>query len=167
MGEVRENPLVVEATTVEGREELLENLHSQIEQCESALNEYLAQKKKQFPRFYFVSNQALLDILSNGNNPHKVCEYLGDLFDGMRAIHFEEADGRKLNSAVGMYSKTETEYTPFPDKVNNGRFVCEGAVEFWLGELESMMRKVLKCILENARQTAELWDIQGEKSREV
>ena len=150
MGEVRENPLVVEATTVEGREELLENLHSQIEQCESALNEYLAQKKKQFPRFYFVSNQALLDILSNGNNPH-----------------IEEADGRKLNSAVGMYSKTETEYTPFPDKVNNGRFVCEGAVEFWLGELESMMRKVLKCILENARQTAELWDIQGEKSREV
>ena len=167
MAEVRENPLVVEATTVEGREEALENLYSQIEHCESKLNDYLAQKKKQFPRFYFVSNQALLDILSNGNNPHKVCEYLGDLFDGMRAIHFEEIGGRKLNSAVGMYSKTETEYVPFPDKMNGGRFVCEGAVEFWLAELEGMMRKVLKCILENARQTAELWDIQGEKSRDV
>lgn len=167
MGEVKENPLVVEATTVEGREELLEGLYSSIEQCESALNEYLAQKKKQFPRFYFVSNQALLDILSNGNNPHKVCEYLGDLFDGMRAVHFEEVNGRKLNSAVGMYSKTETEFVPFPEKVSNGRFVCEGAVEVWLGDLENMMRKVLRCILENARQTAELWDIQGEKSREI
>ena len=167
MGQAKESPMVVEATTAENREEILETLHSQIEQCESALNEYLAQKKKQFPRFYFVSNQALLDILSNGNNPHKVCEYLGDLFDGMRAIHFEEAGGRKLNSAVGMYSKTETEYVPFPEKVTNGRFVCEGAVEVWLGDLEGMMRKVLKCILEHARQTAELWDIQGEKSRET
>lgn len=29
-------------------------------------------KRRAFPRFYFVSTADLLDILSNGNNPHKV-----------------------------------------------------------------------------------------------
>ena len=38
--------------------------------------EYLDTKKKIFPRFYFVSNVALLDILSNGNNPPRVMPYL-------------------------------------------------------------------------------------------
>ena len=36
-----------------------------------SLPRYLEQKKKAFPRFYFVANQALLDILSNGAKPLK------------------------------------------------------------------------------------------------
>lgn len=45
-----------------------------------------------FPRFYFVSNQALLDILSNGNNPEKVGTYLGDCFDGLKAMDWYKED---------------------------------------------------------------------------
>jgi hypothetical protein len=41
------------------------NIYS--DQCQKSLNEYLDQKKKIFPRFYFVSNVALLDMLANGN----------------------------------------------------------------------------------------------------
>jgi dynein heavy chain len=48
----------------------------------------LGQKRKIFPRFYFVSEQALLDILSNGNKPTKVDEYLGDCFDGLKGLDF-------------------------------------------------------------------------------
>mmetsp|Transcript_26845 Transcript_26845/g.4872 ORF Transcript_26845/g.4872 Transcript_26845/m.4872 type:complete len:84 (+) Transcript_26845:4647-4898(+) len=83
MTDAKENPLITEATTAEGREETLVQISEQIVTCENALNDYLEGKKKSFPRFYFVSNQALLDILSNGNNCHKVCEYLGDCFDGL------------------------------------------------------------------------------------
>jgi dynein heavy chain len=52
------------------------------------LNEYLEQKKKSFPRFYFLSNQSLLTILSNGTNPPKVCEFIGDCFDGLKTVTF-------------------------------------------------------------------------------
>ena len=65
MGDVSEDPRVVEITTVEGREENLSMQLNSIELCEKSLSDYLEQKKKMFPRFYFVSNQALLDILSN------------------------------------------------------------------------------------------------------
>jgi len=56
MREAAEDPGVVAACTFEGREELLNNFFNEIELCEKALNEYLEQKKKMFPRFYFVSN---------------------------------------------------------------------------------------------------------------
>ena len=82
--------------------------------CERSLNDYLEQKKKAFPRFYFVSNQALLDILSNGNNPEKVGEYLGDCFDGLKSLDFVKKEGapRPYKSASGMFSK-EGEHVKF------------------------------------------------------
>jgi len=88
MREAKEEPGVVVACTWDGREELLQGFLMEIELCQKALSEYLGQKRKIFARFYFVSEQALLDILSNGNNPVKVDEYLGDCFDGMKGIDF-------------------------------------------------------------------------------
>ena len=89
-----EDPGVITACNFEGREEILFELHGEIELYEKSLNEYLEQKKKIFPRFYFVSNQALLDILSNGNNPETVDGYLGDCFSRTKAVKFVETEWR-------------------------------------------------------------------------
>jgi dynein heavy chain len=56
MREANDEPGVVHAATLEGRDELLHTFHAEIEQCEKSLFDYLDQKKKMFPRFYFVSN---------------------------------------------------------------------------------------------------------------
>ena len=50
----------------------LESTQSRLEMCEKSLANYLEQKRRIFPRFYFVSTSDLLDILSNGNDPIKV-----------------------------------------------------------------------------------------------
>lgn len=135
MREARDEPQVITACLWEGREELLTNFYAEIELCEKALNEYLEQKKKIFARFYFVANSALLDILSNGNNPEKVDEYLGDCFDGMLCLEFVRGPGIPYPSkrAKGMYSK-EKEYVPF-----SGEFTMAGAVENYLCDLEKCM----------------------------
>jgi dynein heavy chain len=64
-------------------------MSASIKRCETSLNEYLEGKKKSFPRFYFLSNQSLLTILSNGTNPPKVCEFIGDCFDGLSTLVFD------------------------------------------------------------------------------
>lgn len=87
MNDVSVNPLVVEACTPE-RKELLDTWAQKIKQCEKSLNDYLEQKKKAFPRFYYLSNQNLLTILSNGQNAPKVCTFLGDCFDGLSTLKF-------------------------------------------------------------------------------
>jgi dynein heavy chain len=133
MADASEDCGVVAATNTEGRDKILEEFIAEIDLCEKALNEYLEQKKKIFPRFYFVSNQALLDILSNGNNPEKVNEYIGDCFDGMKTMKFEESGSRPYKTAVGMYAK-DGEYVPFLTS-----FVCNGAVENYLCDLERKM----------------------------
>lgn len=135
MREACEEPGCIHACTFDGREELLNDFFKQIEVCEKALNEYLEQKKKIFPRFYFVSNQALLEILSNGNNPEKVDEYLGDCFDGMKCLKFWKGNGYKYPSkrAEGMWSK-EGEFVDFQED-----FVMGGPVENYLCDLERAM----------------------------
>jgi hypothetical protein len=46
---------VVDACTLEGRQERLEGALSQLEACEKALQDYLETKRIAFPRFYFVA----------------------------------------------------------------------------------------------------------------
>jgi len=147
MREAKEEPGVVFACTFEGREELLNNFFNEIELCEKALYSYLEEKKKVFARFYFVSMQALLDILSNGNNPEKVDEYLGDCFDGMKCLDFVKGPGIPYPSkrAKGMWSK-EDEYVPF-----FGEFTMAGAVENYLCDLERCMQTTLRDVLEKAK----------------
>ena len=116
MREASEDPGVIVACTADGREEQLNGFFAGIEACEKALNQYLEEKKRIFPRFYFVSNQALLDILSNGNNPEKVDEYLGDCFDGLNKLDFIRGEGEPVPAkrAKGMTSK-DKEYVPFTE----------------------------------------------------
>ena len=160
MRDAVDEPGVVECSCREGREETLHTLYSEIEICEKALQEYLEQKQKIFPRFYFVSPQTLLDILSNGNNPEKVNEYVGDCFDGMKAMEFHtgENEPRPYKKADGMFSK-EGEYVKF-----NSEFVMSGAVENYLCDLERKMQSTLKEILVDAHNTTDEWLI--DKPRE-
>jgi len=159
MREARDEPAVINACTAEGREELLNTFNSEIETCEKALNDYLEAKKKIFARFYFVSNQALLDILSNGNNPEKVNEYVGDCFDGLKTIKFLEEGPRPYRTAVGMNSK-DYEYVSF-----NTNFTTQGAVENYLCDLELKMISTLKEIIDAAKITADNWEY--EKPRHI
>jgi dynein heavy chain len=157
MNEASEEPSVVAACTFEGRDELLFSFHQEIELCEKSLNDYLEQKKKIFPRFYFVSNQALLDILSNGNNPEKVAEYLADCFDGMRTLRFIDEGKSPMRSSSGLISK-EDEEVKFFDK-----FTCTGAVENYLCDLEAMMRSTLRQFLEVSKGTADNWEVEKKR----
>jgi dynein heavy chain len=81
-------PNAVDACSVDGRAEGLKSMMQRLEMCQKSLNEYLDMKKKIFPRFYFVSNVALLDMLANGTNPPKIMPYLGDCYDSLANLTF-------------------------------------------------------------------------------
>ena len=49
----------------------LEKTQGQLTMCEKALNDFMDGKRRSFPRFYFMSSNDLLDVLSNGNSPRE------------------------------------------------------------------------------------------------
>ena len=50
-----------------------------------------------FPRFYFVSNPALLKILSQGSDPTTIQEDFEKLFDAITKVKFGKSDKKGSN----------------------------------------------------------------------
>ena len=147
-------PNVIGVCGVDGRQELLLSTMSRLDQCQKSLNEYLDQKKKIFPRFYFVSNVALLDMLANGTNPPKIMKYIGDCYDALNNLVFVEKDGVTSTKVVNeMIAKDKERLMMFEE------FTMEGEVERYLNSLTEAMRYTLKMKLLDGYNTAANWEV--------
>jgi dynein heavy chain len=157
-------PSVVEACVADGREEILRAMVKKLELCQKSLNEYLDVKKKIFPRFYFVSTVALLEILSNGNNPPKIMPFVGDCFDAIKTLIINDqitTEGASGREAIAMQAK-DGESIPFVEP-----FIMEGAVEIWLNNFTEKMRVCLRYQLNLAIIAGSNWDLATETPRHL
>ncbi|KAM6163721.1 dynein axonemal heavy chain 2 [Rhynchocyon petersi] len=126
-------------------EKLLE-MNTILEDIQKSLDMYLETKRHTFPRFYFLSNDDLLEILGQSRNPEAVQPHLKKCFDNIKLLRMQKMGGPSSKwEAVGMYSG-DGEYVDFLHSV-----LLEGPVESWLGEVERTMRVTLRDLLRNCR----------------
>eukprot|EP00667_Euglena_gracilis_P000005 EG_transcript_5 len=124
-------------------------LRDQLDACQRQLSAYLEQKRTAFPRFYFVSDGVLLEILSQASDPQAIQPHMESLFDGIASVVFEKAKATDKHPAclriMKMISQEGEEVkmaTPVP---------AFGNVEDWLNKLCS---EVMFSIKEIVRQMA-------------
>ena len=56
-----------------GMLDTLNEMNIKLEEIQKSLDMYLETKRQIFPRFYFLSNDDLLEILGQSKNPEAVC----------------------------------------------------------------------------------------------
>jgi dynein heavy chain len=95
-----------------------------LDSIQKSLEEYLETKRMAFPRFYFLSNDELLEILSQTRDPLAVQPHMTKCFDAIKRIKFGE--GRLAHDILG-FIDPGGEVVPLSDSVK-----AEGPVESWL-----------------------------------
>ena len=122
----------------------LKGILEQLDRCQKALNEFLEQKRDKFPRFYFIGDDDLLEILGQSQNPSVIQSHLKKLFSGINKVEFDD----EKQNITGMVS-LDGEVVPLSTQV-----AITPEVEQWLAALDREMRKTLidmlwECVKEN------------------
>lgn len=64
----------------------MNKLNDKLDRIQHALETYLETKRHIFPRFYFISNDDLLEILANSKKPELIQPHIKKLFDNIKSL---------------------------------------------------------------------------------
>lgn len=140
MKKVSKLQLVLEVINIEGLHKSLERLADLLQKIQKALGEYLERQRAAFPRFYFVGDEDLLEIIGNSRDIMKIQKHLRKMFAGLAGLTLTDND----QVISGMTSR-EGEEVVFinPISLKEGPKIHE-----WLTAVEKEMQVSLATLLE-------------------
>ncbi|KAL0231358.1 hypothetical protein GEMRC1_010762 [Eukaryota sp. GEM-RC1] len=144
---ISQNPVVFKLLDKDGLSASLERMTTDLSKIQSKLINYLNEKRHTFPKFYFIGDDDLLEIIGQANdNPEVVQLHLKKLFQGINTVVFEDIDGEKYITGI---VSSDGEQVNLLSHVR-----VTGTPSTWLSELsressETLKQLLFKCLAEN------------------
>ena len=115
-----------------------------------------------FPRFFFLSNDELLEILSETKDPTRVQPHLKKCFEGIANLHFTKT----LDIMAMISSEKETikfPYEALEEKIINPND-ARGCVEIWLDQIQHIMRKTIAYVYDRSIEDYAVREANGDRT---
>ncbi|QDS73112.1 Dynein heavy chain, cytoplasmic [Venturia effusa] len=143
MKHVQKDPLVMSVLALDNIQGRLNDMAKSLEQIQKSLGEYLERERLAFPRFYFVGDEDLLEIIGNSSDTMRVAKHLRKMFAGIASLTTDENDESTITGFLSkegekVYLRREISLVKIP-KVNE-----------WLAALENGMKTTLAALLLDA-----------------
>ena len=99
MKKVAKSPLVMDVLNIANVQRQLERLADWLNKIQKALGEYLERERASFPRFYFVGDEDLLEIIGNSKNLPRLQKHFKKMFAGVHSVILDEDHSQVLGLA--------------------------------------------------------------------
>lgn len=150
-------PTVITLALQPNVSDTLDMLIDQLDRCQKALNSYLEEKRNLFPRFYFLGDDDLLELLGQSTNVEVIHSHLRKLFSGIVKLKVEQGE----KPAVLEILSSRGEVVKLGDKI-----ILSKEVEIWLGQLTegiySALSKLLSTCIKSAKVSESISQYPGQ-----
>lgn len=142
MRQVSDKRRVIDVLDIPDVQRNLEWLADQLSATQKALGEYLERERSSFPRFYFVGDEDLLEIIGNSNNISRLQKHFKKMFSGVASIILN-SDSTLIEGVCSREGEELKFVTPVSVKENP-------KINVWLQLTEREIRNTLACLLAKA-----------------
>uniref|UniRef100_A0A1B0DN78 Dynein heavy chain, cytoplasmic n=1 Tax=Phlebotomus papatasi TaxID=29031 RepID=A0A1B0DN78_PHLPP len=134
---------------------VIESLENQLSRCQNTLTAYITSKRNAFPRFYFLGDDDLLEILGQASKEAILQKHIKKLFPGVHRLGISTRDGELLIESI---------HSAEGDSVRLRNIIhITGSVEEWLNQLVIEIKFTLR---ELVRKCVEIKDFTEEHIQE-
>ena len=141
MKKVYKQPNVLDVLNIPNVQKSLERLAELLNKIQKALGEYLEKERVSFPRFYFVGDEDLLEMIGNSNDTMRIAKHFKKMFAGLNGLIMDE------ESIVSGFTSKEGEVVRLKKEIN---LVKTPRINDWLALLENGMKATLAELLAEA-----------------